>query len=105
MPRSLVRWSAAAILLALAGIVQAAGNCAVRGVVQRQSAVVPGVWVTLSRGDVLSARALTGSDGRFFMPNLETGTYAVRVLRDEQTLFTGEVQLASGTQDYDIALP
>lgn len=104
--RSLPRVFVAITVLSLvAGSVHATASCTVRGVVQRQSAVVPGVWVTLSRGEALAARALTGSDGRFFMPNLEAGTYAVRVLRDEQTLFTGEVSLASGTKDYDISLP
>jgi Carboxypeptidase regulatory-like domain len=74
-------------------------------VVSKTSQPVRSVWVMVYDGTSLKGRALTGDDGRFYVPRLENKRYTVVVRRDvkERNLFSAVVALPL-TRSYDIKL-
>jgi hypothetical protein len=51
------------------------------GVLSKRSQPVPRVWVMVYDGTSLKGRALSGDDGRFYIPRLENKLYTVVVRR------------------------
>lgn len=54
---------------------------------------VTSVWVTVSQGGTEKGRSLTGDDGKYYISNLDDGTYDIVVLQGSRALYRGQVSL------------
>lgn len=54
---------------------------------------VTSVWVTVSRNGTEKGRSLTGDDGKYYISNLDDGTYDIVVLQGNRRLYSGQVNL------------
>ena len=56
-------------------------------------APIRSVWVIISQDNSEKGRSLTGDDGKYYISNLNEGTYDIIVMRGNSQLFKGQVYL------------
>ena len=69
----------------------------VKGAVTKSGKPVSSVWVVVSQGGRDRGRSLTGDDGKFYISNLDNGTYDIVVMKGSTRLFKAEVTLPKGS--------
>jgi hypothetical protein len=61
------------------------------------------VWVTISQDNVEKGRSLTGDDGKYYISNLDGGTYEIVVLSGTRQIYKGQVDIPQ-EGNYDILI-
>ena|SRR5262245_31838402 len=74
----------------------------VRGTVRSAGSPARSVWVIVSMNGREKGRSLTGDDGKYYIANLDPGTYDVVVQRDQQ-LYRGRATLPITNSTFDIS--
>lgn len=83
-----------AALFSLTAFSAEPGGRHIKGVVTAsQNRPVTSVWVTLSQNGTEKGRSLTGDDGKYYISNLDDGTYDIAVLQGNRQLYRGQVSL------------
>ena len=83
---------------------QAAGNYITGTVYTSSGQPAASLWVRIHRDSIEKGRSLSGDDGKYYIGDLEQGTYTLTVERQGWVLFTMTVRL-SENRVVDITLP
>jgi hypothetical protein len=103
--RHIFRLAFAIALLAMVfsiGLSAQPGATYITGVVKSSSGrLFASVWVAISQNGAEKGRSLTGDDGKYYISNLNAGTYDIVVLQGSRQVFKQQVNLP-GNSRYDI---
>ena len=91
----------AVIAAASPGFSEAQQRTFVKGTVTSAGTPARSVWVIVSMNGHEKGRALTGDDGKYYIANLDPGTYDIVVQRDQQ-LYKGRATLPANST-FDIS--
>jgi hypothetical protein len=86
-------------ILSISDLAIAAG---VQGKVTHNGAAATKALIIFSSNSVEKARAITGDDGLYYVPNLPDGTYSVKVVYRELTKDYPAIDVRNGKYDFEI---
>jgi hypothetical protein len=86
-------------ILSISDLAIAAG---VQGKVTHNGAAATKALIIFSSNSVEKARAITGDDGLYYVPNLPDGTYSVKVVYRELTKDYPVINVRGGKYDFEI---
>jgi hypothetical protein len=86
-------------ILSISVLTIAAG---VQGKVMHNGAAATKALIIFSSNNVERARAITGDDGLYYVPNLPDGTYSVKVIYRDLTRDYSAIDIRGGKYDCEI---
>jgi hypothetical protein len=92
-----------AMVFSIAKSAQSSGGDITGAVKSSTGRLFNSVWVIISQDGIERGRSLTGDDGKYYISNLNEGTYDVLVLKGNRQIYKGQVNLP-GDSRYDIPI-